>query len=308
MARTEDRFLVRESKDTTVAGEVWAVKTGETIYGIAGADGNAEKERKAAEDARKAAETARASAESARASAESARADAEQKRAQAQNRNDAQQEENNQRMQILYPQILTSGQYDPTTYIPTIGKGLVGKKYLVPLVPPVIAMDLTEKQMLAVEAGNAYVEWMWIEVEGIGQWEKQGVSQVEVSPISTTDIDHVLNDAGTDGTSEDVLTLGGFKYLWTRLKSTFAPLTHRHTKAQVDGLESDLSGIRDSLSHIVLSEKCRKVVFLSEEKNNQLWFGRADNNYALMLPTQKDGKIVLYREEADGTQTALRTL
>ena len=83
MARTEDRFLVRESKDTTVAGEVWAVKTGETIYGIAGADGNAEKERKAAEDARKAAETARASAESARASAESARADAEQKRAQA---------------------------------------------------------------------------------------------------------------------------------------------------------------------------------------------------------------------------------
>ena len=58
----------------------------------------------------------------------------------------------------------------------------------------------------------------------------------------------------------------------------------------------------------MLSNKCRKVVFLSEEKHNQLWFGRADNNYVLMLPTQKDGKIVLCREEANGTQTPLRTL
>ena len=77
MARSDDEFLVRSSSDQTVSGEVWGIKTGDTVYGIAGADGNAERERKNAEEARKEAEAARAGAESERADAEKARVAAE---------------------------------------------------------------------------------------------------------------------------------------------------------------------------------------------------------------------------------------
>ena len=79
MTRSKDKFLVRESKDVNLAGEIWALELdkvdgGSVVYGIAGADGKAEASRKEAETKRASAEAARAAAEAKRVSAESERA------------------------------------------------------------------------------------------------------------------------------------------------------------------------------------------------------------------------------------------
>lgn len=85
MAKSEDRFLLRASQDVSLDGEVWGLQQhlsegGVRIYGIAGADGQAEAARKEAETAREAAETKRAEDEAARVRAETARAATEEAR------------------------------------------------------------------------------------------------------------------------------------------------------------------------------------------------------------------------------------
>lgn len=88
MARSEDKFLVRESSDVALDGEIWGLEVkqsdgGTKKYGIAGADGQAEAARKEAEAARVNAETKRAEDEAERVQAETARAAAELERAES---------------------------------------------------------------------------------------------------------------------------------------------------------------------------------------------------------------------------------
>ena len=244
MARSEDKFLVRESQDTTVAGEVWGIKTGETVYGIAGADGNAERERQAAEEARKAAEAARneaevsrAGAESARAQSETARVSAETARAQAQARNNADQALNNEQMKKLSPVILADGQYDRATLKPTI-EGEPNRVYFVPMVAPA-AYELFGLTKAEVQAGNSYVEWMWVG----GRWEQMGQSELKVKPISTDSIDSVF--AGEHPTGEDVLNLTGLDYTHGKVSALLdgkADASHTHEIANVNGLQGALAG------------------------------------------------------------------
>ena len=118
MATNPAKFL----KD--VAGQVYAVVVDGVVYGIAGADGQAEAERKAAE-------TERVNAEAARVSAEEARESAERQRDADQTKNNADQAANNQAAQGLIAVLLTDGQYDPATREPTVA-GAVGKMYMVP--------------------------------------------------------------------------------------------------------------------------------------------------------------------------------
>ena len=210
---------------------------------------NAEKARASAESSRASAETKRVSAESARASAESKRATAESGRASAetgrvnaeearveaeieretaQAKNNADQAANNAAMQKLSPVILTAGQYDPDTLEPTI-EGEPNRMYFVPMVAAqAAAFGLKSAQArAAVEAGNLYLEWMWINE----QWEQMGTSTVEVTPIQTGDIDDVA--AGESPSGDKVLNLTGLSYLWSKLTAAFAAIAHKHSAADI---------------------------------------------------------------------------
>lgn len=178
----------------------------------------AEQAREQAESARASAEQGRASAEQGRVSAESWRTSAEQQRAQSQAENDAAQAKNNadqsinnQKMQRLSPYICSEGEYDPDTLMPTV-EGEEGRMYYVPN---------------GMGPGNVYVEWMLVG----GEWEMLGVSKVELTPISTDEVDAVA--AGSAPSGESVLNLTGLSYLWAKLKSAFAALSHKHSAADV---------------------------------------------------------------------------
>lgn len=78
MARSEDKFLVRESLDVALDGEIWGLEVkqsdgGTKKYGIAGADGQAEAARVANEKAREASEKERGTNEAIRQSNEAER-------------------------------------------------------------------------------------------------------------------------------------------------------------------------------------------------------------------------------------------
>lgn len=233
MARSDDEFLVRSSSDQTVAGEVWGIKTGDTVYGIAGADGNAERERKNAEEARKEAETARASAESERADAEKARSAAEQARvaaerarAEAQARNDADQALNNEAVRRLEPVVLGEGQFDRETLRPTVA-GEPNRMYFVPMAG-------------TGEGGassNSFAEWMFVG----GGWELMGETEIRARPLSTADVDAVASGSSPQG--DGVLTLTGLSYLWARLAGSFAAASHTHRATEVEGLPALVSGL-----------------------------------------------------------------
>lgn len=214
-----------------------------------------EAERVAAEAARAEAEKARVSAESSRSTAETARSEAERARADAQAKNNADQALNNEAMKRLSPVILQAGQYDPSTLTPTV-TGEPNRVYFVPMVAPaaVELYDLTAKQ---VEAGNLYVEWMWVG----GKWEQMGQSEMKAKPITTDQVDAVF--AGTHPTGDSVLNLTGLDYVRTKdaeLLDGKADASHTHTAgdiasgtldparvpvlptAKVDGLQAALDG------------------------------------------------------------------
>lgn len=214
-----------------------------------------EAERVAAEAARAEAEKARVSAESSRSTAETARSEAERARADAQAKNNADQALNNEAMKKLSPVILQAGQYDPSTLTPTV-TGEPNRMYFVPMVAPaaIELYDLTPRQ---VEAGNLYVEWMWVG----GKWEQMGQSEMKAKPITTDQVDAVF--AGTHPTGDSVLNLTGLDYVRTKeaaLLDGKADASHTHTAgdiasgtldparvpvlptAKVDGLQGALDG------------------------------------------------------------------
>ena len=200
-------------------------------------------------------EAARVSAESSRSAAETARAEAETARKAAQAKNNADQALNNEAMKKLSPVILQAGQYDPSTLTPTV-TGEPNRVYFVPMVAPaaIELYDLTAKQ---VEAGNLYVEWMWVG----GKWEQMGQSEMKAKPITTDQVDAVF--AGTHPTGDSVLNLTGLDYVRTKdaeLLDGKADASHTHTAgdiasgtldparvpvlptAKVDGLQAALDG------------------------------------------------------------------
>lgn len=214
-----------------------------------------ESKRAGAEAARAEAEKARVSAESSRSAAETARAGAEAAREAAQAKNNADQALNNEAMKKLSPVILQAGQYDPSTLTPTV-TGEPNRVYFVPMVAPaaIELYDLTPRQ---VEAGNLYVEWMWVG----GKWEQMGQSEMKAKPITTDQVDAVF--AGTHPTGDSVLNLTGLDYVRTKdaeLLDGKADASHTHTAgdiasgtldparvpvlptAKVDGLQAALDG------------------------------------------------------------------
>lgn len=199
MANTPAKFL----KD--VAGQVYAVVVDGVVYGIAGADGQAEAERKAAESERVAAEEARAAAESARVSAE-----AERETDQA--KNNADQAANNQAAQGLIAVLLTDGQYDPATREPTV-TGEIGKMYMVP-------SGLSGSE-------NRYYEWMWLN----GSWERVGTTDAAMEPLTTDEVDTVAG--GGTVTNNKVLTGTALTYMWGKLKAAFAAVGHKHDASDI---------------------------------------------------------------------------
>ena len=208
-----------------------------------------------AEAARVEAEQARVSAESSRSTAETARAGAETAREAAQAKNNADQALNNEQMKKLSPVILQAGQYDPSTLTPTV-TGEPNRVYFVPMVAPA-AIELYDLMPRQVEAGNLYVEWMWVG----GKWELMGQSEMKAKPITTDQVDAVF--AGAHPTGDSVLNLTGLDYVRTKeaaLLDGKADASHTHTAgdiasgtldparvpvlptAKVDGLQAALDG------------------------------------------------------------------
>lgn len=214
-----------------------------------------EAERAGAEAARVEAEKARVSAESSRSAAETARAEAETAREAAQAKNNADQALNNEAMKRLSPVILQAGQYDPSTLTPTV-TGEPNRVYFVPMVAPA-AIELYGATEAEVQAGNSYMEWMWVG----GKWELMGQSEIKIKPITTDQVDAVF--AGTHPTGDSVLNLTGLDYVRTKdaeLLDGKADASHTHTAgdiasgtldparvpvlptAKVDGLQAELDG------------------------------------------------------------------
>ena len=201
-----------------------------------------EEGRVSAESIRVSQEDTRKSQETARVNAESARATAETKRAEDQEKNNADQALNNEAARNNQPVVLASGQYDPDTLAPTISDPIPGRLYLVPLMQTKAAelansiqgvVDDTHNDALAIisaaatGADNAYIEWLYIN----NKWEQLGVSQKQVTPIATDDIDKVAQSQTVEG--ENVLNLTGLSYLWSKIKAAFAAVGHKHSAADI---------------------------------------------------------------------------
>ena len=175
----------------------------------------------AAEGKRASVETSRASAEAARADAETARVAAEKRRETDQARNNADQAANNAAAQGLLVKLVAEGGYDPSTLEPT-ADGKVGTLYLVP--DPKASGD------------NAYAEWMWVN----GKWERVGSSNATVAGLTTEQVDAVAS--GGTVTSENVVNGSVLTYLWAKLRAAFAAIGHKHSVADVTGLQTALDG------------------------------------------------------------------
>lgn len=199
--RSTDKFLARsvtegaeptvEGYDGPLNGEVYAIRSGDAVFGIAGADGQAEAARKAAEEGRVQAESERVQAESARQAAEAARAESQAENDAQQQENNAQQLANNQAAQGVYAVVLGDGQYDPDTRKPTIS-GEVGKIYLVP-----------------TGDGVTNVTWMWVD----GAWAGAGTPSV-IETVSDEQIADVV--AGEAPQGSELLDLSGLSEFWSK--------------------------------------------------------------------------------------------
>lgn len=254
------------------------------------------------------AEAARDAAQDANDAKQAENDSAQAKNDAAQAKNNADQAANNQAAQGLVAVILASGEYDPETLEPTVS-GAVGKMYLVPMpqaqavaaaLPVAFTLEETgdgtyaATRAASAEDGDVYVEWLWIN----SAWERIGLSTATIDPITTDQVDAVCSDAAPQG--KQVLNLTGLSYLWAKLKSAFAALSHTHAAGDVtsgtlaaDRLPtvpvakggtgatsasaaltslgaasaSDLQSVRDSLSQLMhrfqVSDECDHVVFSS---------------------------------------------
>ncbi|MBY4796777.1 hypothetical protein K6V98_00130 [Collinsella sp. AGMB00827] len=247
-----------------VDGEVYAVEVDGHIYGIAGADGLAERARTTAEADRIAAETARVQAEILRGSAEKERVTAESARAAAQAKNNADQALNNERMMKLQPHVCVVGEYDAKTRIPTITKPNDAQLYLVPL----------SDSGAPGSDGDAYAEWRYV----AKRWERLGVSNVDVSRITTDDIDRVSGGTAVGG--ESILNLTGLKYLWTKISAAIERVDTAH-KTLHSALIASLSKKSD-VDHTHDTATSRADGFMSSYDKRKLDDIDANaNNYTL---------------------------
>ena len=159
--------------------------------------------------------------ETARREAETARVEAEKARELAQAKNNADQAANNSAAQGLQVVILGTGEYDPTTLEPTV-TGAVGKMYMVPNPD--------------ADTDDAYIEWMLIS----GTWERVGLSIATIETLTSDQIDTVAADGQL--VSDSVLNGTGLAYLWAKLRAAFAAIGHKHSVADVTGLQTALDG------------------------------------------------------------------
>lgn len=172
----------------------------------------AESARVRAEQERTQSEDARNQAEQARVSIEQERVRSEATRTEQQAKNNADQAANNAAAQGLLMRVLGEGEYNPQTGEPTIS-GETGKMYLVPV---------------SSSGDNKYAEWLWID----GVFERVGMTGATVDPITTDDIDEVVQ--GTDKQGTGVLSTTGLTYLWTKLKGAFAAHSHTHSANDIE--------------------------------------------------------------------------
>lgn len=184
-----------------------------------GARGSAEQQRVTAEEGRATAEASRAKAEDARAAAETARADSQKANDAAQAKNNADQAANNLAAQGTKVKVCADGEYDGTSGEPTVD-GENGVIYLTPI--------------QSATGDNVYNEWLWVD----GKFERIGTSGGTFSPITTDQVDSVVADKAPQG--NEGLSLTGLSYLWSKLKAAFAPIVHRHVRADITDFPASL--------------------------------------------------------------------
>lgn len=213
----------------------------------------AETSRATEEGKRATAEGTRKSNETARQTAERARAAAETDRETAQAKNNADQALNNAAMAKLSPYICAPGEYDAGTLVPTVD-GEPNRTYYVP-----------------AEQGpnNRYVEWMLIE----GAWEMMGVSNVEITAVTTAQIDQVAADQAPTG--EDTLNLTGLSYLWAKIKAAFAPRSHASSATTHGAASASLYG------HAKASQTAPKANGTAALGSETAMFARGDHVHPL---------------------------
>lgn len=319
--RSTDKFMARaegsdDYYDGPLEGEVYAIQSGDKVFGIAGADGQAEKSRQDAEAARVLAEQQREQAQQANDEAQQANDTSQQSNDAAQEQNDskqsandiaqaknnADQAANNQAAQGLQVVVLTEGQYDPETREPTID-GNAGYMYFVP----------TEG-----DTEDTYVEWMWIN----SKWERVGMTNATLDPITTDQIDAVASDQSPTG--DQTLNLTGLSYLWAKLKSIFTnassitsgtlssdrlpvvPVAKGGTGASDASTArtnlgaasaTDLEAVRDSVSRIDIGDGATFSAGTFEDGSSIVL-----DVSGLQLQVKPDG---LYYVDATGTATAI---
>ena len=163
-----------------------------------------ETDRKTSETGRKDSELARADAEGKRDLQEQGRVTAEQERAKAaQSQAEqfanivAQWQDLLQNLGVFTIRLLTDGQYDPDTGVPTV-EGETGVIYVTPSPQP--------------GDHNVKIEWLYLD----GEWEKVDSTNLTLNKVTTDDIDAVVGgDAPTD--EDKYLNLTGLSNLWTKL-------------------------------------------------------------------------------------------
>ena len=135
-------------------------------------------------------------AESGRVEAENARVTAEDKRVQE--FADMMSKANG-----LTVHLCVSGEYDTKTLKPT----LTGDDKTLYLTPNSTSKD-----------NDSYIEWLYISKD----FERIGTTGATVEGVSTDTIDAIAD--GTTQTGEQVLQTTGLSYLWSKIRSIFAPL------------------------------------------------------------------------------------
>lgn len=244
--KSTDKFLARavtegqeptvEGYDGPLNGEVYAIRSGDSVFGIAGADGQAEAARKQAEIERQADETQRAEQQSANNAAQQQNDEAQQENDSKQDLNDQSQAANNEQQlannkaaQGVYAVVLGDGEYDPETRKPTID-GEVGKIYLVP-----------------TGDGLTNATWMWVD----GAWAGAGTPST-IETITDEQVAEVVSGGSPQG--NEMLDLSGLSSLWSKgapaslaPSATIAPGTDLDTITTVGSYAcSDASGVTNT--------------------------------------------------------------
>jgi hypothetical protein len=113
--------------------------------------------------------------------------------------------------------VCTTGEYDEQTHRPTITSPDPGVIYMVP----------------NGSTSDPYDDWMWTN----GAWNRLGTSGTSIDPITTSQIDDVVDDATQGPTGTQVLNLTGLGYFWAQIKSwalgVFSLLGHKHSASDI---------------------------------------------------------------------------